>query len=253
MPNCLTASVLFRAYVKRLPSGVYRVTVLSTALPRPLFRSYPVELGEAVAVERSVGHALCALQQRTQNEREQRNKPSLNAVFAAPDETAENDSHESNRQRHGLIPTVNVVIAHPYPGAFPAAPHGDDGVDTNATEHEKHGDSDVKHVLRHGSPRDVQRRPQNAAVRSEEQEGAEGYAVEDGHGSVVQLVKNFNGNKICPESGYEPRPPLVVPIEVDQKSGNLACNYADANNYKLPAPQPTQHLRLRVVWQGLLS
>lgn len=58
MPDCLTASVLFRAYLRRKPSGLLLVTVLSTLLPRPVFRTYPREIGEAVAVERATSHAL---------------------------------------------------------------------------------------------------------------------------------------------------------------------------------------------------
>lgn len=47
-----------RAYLKRLPSGAYRVTVLAPSLPRPVFRSYPADTGEAQAVARAVGRAL---------------------------------------------------------------------------------------------------------------------------------------------------------------------------------------------------
>ena len=38
------------------------VTALSTQLPRPVFRMYPADLGEAAAVERSVGHALVVVE-----------------------------------------------------------------------------------------------------------------------------------------------------------------------------------------------
>lgn len=47
-----------RAYLKRLPSGAYRVTVLAPSLLRPLFRMYPADTGEAQAVARAVGRAL---------------------------------------------------------------------------------------------------------------------------------------------------------------------------------------------------
>lgn len=47
-----------RVYLKRLPSGAYRVTVLSPSLPRPVFRMYPADVGEAEAVARAVGRAL---------------------------------------------------------------------------------------------------------------------------------------------------------------------------------------------------
>ena len=59
--NCVEVA-LFRAYLSRKPSGLLLVTVLSTLLPRPLFRSYPLDIGEAAAVERSVGHALVVVE-----------------------------------------------------------------------------------------------------------------------------------------------------------------------------------------------
>ena len=58
--NCVEVA-LFRAYLSRKPSGLLLVTVLSTLLPRPVFRSYPLDIGEAAAVERSVGHALIVI------------------------------------------------------------------------------------------------------------------------------------------------------------------------------------------------
>lgn len=67
MPDCDSSPVpTVRAYLKRLPSGVYRVTVLSPSLLRPVFRSYPADTGEAEAVSRAVGRALslCDTEQR---------------------------------------------------------------------------------------------------------------------------------------------------------------------------------------------
>ncbi len=247
MPNCLTASVLLRAYLKRLPSGVYRVTVLSAALPRPLFRMYPAELGEAVAVERSVGHALCALQQRTKNEREQRNKPSLNAVFAAPDETAENDAHEGNRQRHSLIPAVNVVVAQPLTCTFPATPYGNDGWDSNCAEHDKSEYTDVKHVLRHGSPHGVNEPVAVHAVCSNDQAGADGYAVKGGH-LAASPFKEGIGEVSCAQSNEDSTPKC----RFSEACNAPADEHYGIENYAAQIPQPTQHLRLRVVWQGLL-
>ena len=55
--NCVEVA-LFRAYIRRKPSGLLLVTVLSTLLPRPVFRTYPREIGEAVAVGRATSHAL---------------------------------------------------------------------------------------------------------------------------------------------------------------------------------------------------
>lgn len=59
MPDCDSVPIqTVRVYLKRLPSGAYRVTVLSPSLPRPVFRSYPAGTSEADAVARAVGRAL---------------------------------------------------------------------------------------------------------------------------------------------------------------------------------------------------
>ena len=140
--NCVEVA-LFRAYIRRKPSGLLLVTVLSTLLPRPVFRTYPREIGEAAAVERSVGHALA------------------------------------------LLPTVNVVVAEPLHRALPgSAEQGDKRND----EGNKQCDSESGEKLKrlelnpqikgfHSSPHGLHQPCNQAAVRSEEQEGAGGYAV----------------------------------------------------------------------------
>lgn len=60
-PSAETPFQTVRVYLKRLPSGAYRVTVLSPSLPRPVFRSYPAGTSEADAVARAVGRALEAV------------------------------------------------------------------------------------------------------------------------------------------------------------------------------------------------
>ena len=136
--NCVEVA-LFRAYLRRKPSGLLLVTVLSTLLPRPLFRMYPAELGEAAAVERSVGHALCALHQRTQNESQQRNHPCLEAVFTGCDKAAKNYPDDRNRDHHALLPAVNVVATEPLQSALPCGPqhehsHADKREEQHAAE-----------------------------------------------------------------------------------------------------------------------
>lgn len=201
MPNCLTASVLFRAYVKRLPSGVFRVTVLSAALPRPVFRSYPLDIGEAVAVERSVGHAL------------------------------------------ELLPAVNVVIADTHPCTLPTTPHGNDRVETNCAEQAESSYPDVKHELRHGSPHRLHQPCNNAAVSSEEQEGTDGYAVKSGH-LALYSVNDCISEIHAPHSQVESPTPRMLDIAVDRRRTE--------HQHAEQSPQPTPHLTLRVVWQGLL-
>ena len=62
MPDCDSVPIqtvrVIRVYLKRLPSGAYRATVLSPSLPRPVFRMYPAGTSEAEAVARAVGRAL---------------------------------------------------------------------------------------------------------------------------------------------------------------------------------------------------
>lgn len=61
-PSAETPFQTVRAYLKRLPSGALRLTVLSPSLPRPVFRSYPAGTSEAEAVARAVGRALSTLE-----------------------------------------------------------------------------------------------------------------------------------------------------------------------------------------------
>lgn len=205
MPNCLTASVLFRAYLKRLPSGVFRVTVLSTLLPRPLFRSYPVELGEVTAVERSVRHALVVL--------------------------------KCARPVHGVDHLV-------------MSPHADNYGDAESDSQCAEDDCKVESVFQHGSPHVVQQPSQHAAVGSAEQAGADGYAVNDGHGSVVPV-------KVCADNSPENAEASNKQVDLHyyERSAEPRLNQTEPPVAAGPfdnCPQPTQHLRLRVVWQGLL-
>ncbi|MBB5143929.1 hypothetical protein HNQ38_002029 [Desulfovibrio intestinalis] len=50
-------TILFRASItpKR---GRLLVKVVTPLLPKPLYRSYPPEIGEVAAIERAVGHAV---------------------------------------------------------------------------------------------------------------------------------------------------------------------------------------------------
>ena len=177
MPNEELPVPLFRAYLSRKPGGLLLVTVLSTLLPRPLFRSYPLDIGEAAAVERSVGHAMCALKKCAPSKGQQGNNPCFKAAFPRCNEQHEGYPDNVCEHSHALLPTVNVVAAEPLTGAFPASPHGNDGINCNGAEQAEEHASDVKHGLRHGSPHGLHQPCELAAVRSEEQDGAEGYAV----------------------------------------------------------------------------
>ena len=143
-------SFCFRAYLSRKPGGLLLVTVQSTQLPRPVFRTYPREIGEAVAVERATSHAL---------------------VVVLKSEHAR----------------VKLGVNHPM-----MPPHADQQSANECDCQPAQYRGEVKDVFQHGSPHGLHQPCTDAGVSSEEQAGAEGYAVK-------------------------------------------------------------QHLRLRVVWQGLLS
>ena len=129
--NCVEVA-LFRAYIRRKPSGILLVTVLSTLLPRPLFRSYPLDIGEAAAVERSVGHALVVVEHAR----------------------------------------VKLGVNHPM-----MPPHADKQREDECYCQPAQYRGKVKSVFQHSSPHGLHQPCEHAAVSSEEQAGADGYAV----------------------------------------------------------------------------
>lgn len=52
--------LVFRAYITP-KQGHLLVTILSPALLKPLYRSYPVKMGETAAIERAVARAAALL------------------------------------------------------------------------------------------------------------------------------------------------------------------------------------------------
>ena len=128
-------SFCFRAYLRRKSGGLLLVTVLSTLLPRPLFRMYPAELGEAVAVERATSHAL---------------------VVVLKSEHAR----------------VKLGVNHPV-----MPPHADQQCADEHNGQPAQYRGEVKDVFQHGSPHGLHQPCQNAVVSSDQQAGADGYAV----------------------------------------------------------------------------
>lgn len=88
MPNEELPVPLFRAYLRRKPSGLLLVTVLSPSLPRPVFRSYPADVGEAEAVARAVGRAL--------------------SIRVNADQRDQRNNAEAEHKVHGLAPASGV-------------------------------------------------------------------------------------------------------------------------------------------------
>ena len=111
------------------------MTAQSTQLPRPLFRSYPREIGEAVAVERATSHAL---------------------VVVLKSEHAR----------------VKLGVNHPV-----MPPHADQQSANECDCQPAQYRGEVEEIFQHSSPHGLHQPCEHAAVRSDQQEGAEGYAV----------------------------------------------------------------------------
>ena len=204
------ASVLFRAYIRRKPSGLLLVTVQSTKLPRPVFRSYPLDIGEAAAVERSVGHALAV-------------------VF----------------KLEGA--GVKLGVNHPV-----MPPHADQQSADKCDCQPANNHSKVKSVFKHYSPHGLHQPCQHAAVRSDEQAGAEGYAVNGGHLAASQLVSEVQEapHEGCTKQNID----KLMCCGITNAAFNKEAGAASSAQTPQQSPEaPTQHLRLRVVWQGFLT
>lgn len=112
MPDCDSVPIqTVRVYLKRLPSDVLRLTVLSPSLPRPVFRMYPADTGEAEAVARAVGRALSVrvnAEQRDQcRDAEAENKehglPPASGVDGCGQHRPEETRHRHGQPEHRLV------------------------------------------------------------------------------------------------------------------------------------------------------
>ena len=128
-------SFCFRAYLSRKPGGLILVTVQSTQLPRPVFRTYPREIGEAVAVGRATSHAL---------------------VVVLKSEHAR----------------VKLGVNHPM-----MPPHADQQSANECDCQPAQYRGEVEEIFQHGSPHGLHQPCELAAVSSDQQAGADGYAV----------------------------------------------------------------------------
>lgn len=236
---------LFRAYLSRKPGGLLLVTVQSTQLPRPLFRMYPAELGEAAAVERSVWHAMYALKKCAPSKGQQGNNPCFKTAFPRCNKQHEGYPDNVCENNHALLPAVNVVAAEPLTGALPASQHRNDRVDAHCAEQTEYCDTDVEDVLRHGSP----------PIKP-----AESCTVCDYEPHSCACTSCPCGFKISPNSeGYEHHDAeqRVNFMQHGSPHGlHQPCQHAAVDDEQQACADGyavKQHLRLRVVWQGLLS
>ena len=95
---------VIRVYLKRLPSGAYRATVLSPSLPRPVFRSYPAGTSEADAVARAVGRALSIRSNAEQSDQRNNAEAEHKIHVLPPAGGVDGCGHhgpEEKRHRHG--------------------------------------------------------------------------------------------------------------------------------------------------------
>ena len=104
MPDCDSVPIqTVRVYLKRLPSGALRLTVLSPSLPRPVFRMYPADVGEAEAVARAVGRAL-SIRVNAEQSDQRNNAEAEHKVHALPASGVDGCGHhgpEEAHHRHG--------------------------------------------------------------------------------------------------------------------------------------------------------
>lgn len=105
---------------------------------------------------------------------------------------------------------------------------------------------EVKDVFQHSSPHGLHQPCTDAAVSSDEQEGAEGYAVKGGH-LAIQVVEDIHNKSLRPYAKSNASKPSCFKVAV--QSNESASASAENQPSNLPI---TQHLLLRVVWQGLL-
>lgn len=146
------------------------------------------------------------------------------------------------------------MSAEPLHSFLPCGPEDEHGhADEGEEQHASKGHGEFKQLwgweeIEHGLPHGLHQPREHAAIRSEEQESADGYAVKGGHGSVLERVKVV-------EERAEPQPNIDAynPLVIDCRPQNPCSEHsASKSTSPVPSPQPTQHLRLRVVWQGLL-
>lgn len=147
---------------------------------------YPAELGEAAAVERSIQHAIDDAKASAKNKRARSHSCGHRPIIANTDEKTEKypgDNSEKAKNRHILLPSVNVVAAEPLHRALPRGPqHEHSHADKREEQHAAEGNGEFKQLgcgdeVEHGSPHGLHQPCQHAAVSSEEQAGADGYAV----------------------------------------------------------------------------
>lgn len=136
-------------------------------------------------MERSVGHAMCALKKCAPSKGQQGDNPCFKTAFPRCHEQHEGYADNVCEHIHALLPTVNVVVAESLNRALPgSAEQGDKRND----EGNKQCDSESCEKLKrlelnphikgfHSSPHGLHQPCQHAAVRSEQQESADGYAV----------------------------------------------------------------------------
>lgn len=110
------APITFRAYLSQRPGNRLLVTVLSPLLAAPLYRSYPANMGEASAVERSIRHALEALRTAFPRFSEQNHQRNYERHKQCDSESSQNFKHLESKPDvenvHGLPHDLQHASQH---------------------------------------------------------------------------------------------------------------------------------------------
>lgn len=218
MPDCDSVPIqTVRVYLKRLPSGALRLTVLSPSLPRPVFRMYPAGTSEADAVARAVWRALSLGDANTEQECHRRDETCLNPVTTCANDVPEDKGHQNCGNSSHLPPPL---------------PCG--GQQTADSQHgaEKHEASPVE-LVAHSCNEVMQ------------------------HGLVPAPVGCSTHNADNNASPSPPRIRLSQEKQKVETATEGTKRYSPLTAEQRATEIATQHrrppLRLRVLWQGLLG
>lgn len=212
-PSAETPFQTVRVYLKRLPSGAYRVTVLSPSLPRPVFRMYPAGTSEAEAVARAVGRALSLGDANTEQECHRRDETCLNPVATCANDVAKDKGHQHCGKSSHLPPP------------FPCG-----GQQTADSQHgaEQHEVSPVE-LATHSCDEVMQ------------------------HGLVLHFGEALNKNACPQPNVDSVDPACLERRIDNEKQEHRAGENLTPVAFKDPTQHRRPPLRLRVLWQGLLG
>lgn len=212
-PSAETPFQTVRVYLKRLPSGAYRVTVLSPSLPRPVFRMYPADVGEAEAVARAVGRALSTLENADCQ---------LDEGNTASQGGTDNGSEKANGTRY-----LNRV-AHDLPSPFPRS-------EQQPADEQRGADND-------------ETAPVQRVAHSGHEVTQHGLVLSLQEISIKNRQPYCETEPVAPRGFCD----AGVYVEAYHRQSEGSPPSAPQNVAPQPTQHRRPPLRLRVLWQGLL-